>query len=82
MASVVNVPEIQKRFASLGWTSLSISEVLEGLRAASVASTELIAYLDSLIATPAGDDDQAIAGCPVASANKITAFLKSKNVVV
>lgn len=80
MATVVSVSEIGKRFTALGWTNLSTSDVLDWLKANSVAAASLVAYLDAAIAAPAGFNDQTIAGCTASDASKITAALKAKGV--
>jgi hypothetical protein len=82
MATIVSITEVLKRFQQLGWSSLSSSEVADFLRVNSVPSTSLISYLDALIATPSGLNDQTIAGCPAADATKITGALKAKGVEI
>lgn len=79
MATVVSVGEFQKRFDQLGW-KLNLAEIVDGLRSANVAAAVLIAYLDAAIASPAGFDDQTIAGCPPAVATKITTYLRGAGV--
>ena len=81
MANVVSTTEIAKRFSTLGWTSISVADVADALKAQSIAGASLIAYLDAAIASPAGFNDQTIAGCPAADANKITTALKTRLVV-
>ena len=81
MATVVNVEGLGERFRTLGWSTLSLTEVVEAAAANGVASAALVAYLDALIAAPASLDDQAIPGCAAATATKVTGYLKSKGVV-
>lgn len=81
MATVVNIPAIQERFVTLGWTNVSIADVVSGLASAAIAAVELIAYLDALIAAPAGVNDQTIAGCLPADGSKITNYLKARGAV-
>lgn len=80
MATVVNVTEISKRFEVLGWVNISAADVVDALVKNSIPAAQFIAYLDVVVATPAGFDDQTIAGCPAANATKITAALKSRGV--
>jgi hypothetical protein len=47
-----------------------------------VSGPEMVAYLDAAVASPAGFNDQTIAGCSAAQATKITGALKSKSAVV
>lgn len=82
MATVVNVNEISKRFQTLGWADLSRAEVLGWMKDNAVSGPEMVAYLDAAVASPAGFNDQTIAGCSAAQATKITGALKSKSAVV
>lgn len=83
MATVVNVNELQKRFNTLGWTSgITVVEVLNALAAAAVPATDLVAYLDALIASPSGLNDAAIQGCPANVATGITGYFASKTLTV
>lgn len=81
MASVVNISTIGSKMIQLGWTSIQVSDVVAGLASAGIPASEFCAYLEALIATPEGMNDQAIAGCPGADATKITNYLKNHQAV-
>jgi L-ribulose-5-phosphate 3-epimerase UlaE len=78
VAIVVSVNEIRKRLETLGWTNLSATDVVDAIAKAGVSAASLVAYLDAVIASPAGCDDQQIAGCAAADANKLTNALKAR----
>lgn len=79
---VVNVYALAAKFQDAGWNNLSAAEVVSWLRDNGVTGAELVAYIDALIDSPYGLDDQNIAGCSAAKASKITAALKSKGMLV
>jgi hypothetical protein len=79
MATVVNITEFSKRFEILGW-SINLIELIEGLGKVNIPAAAAIAYLDALIASPNGLDDQTIADCPAATATKLTIYFKGKGV--
>jgi hypothetical protein len=81
LATVINTCELSKRFTVLGWDGMiNLSELIEGMRNNNISAVAALAYLDALVATPTGLDDQAITGCPAATATKITTYFKSKGV--
>jgi hypothetical protein len=81
VATVTNVPKIAALIQQLGWTSVQVSEIVNGLASASIPAFEFCAYLDALIAAPEGMNDQTIASCPGAPATLITNYLKSHQLV-
>jgi hypothetical protein len=80
MATVVSISEIGRRFQDLGWTNLSVPDIVDSLKAANIPAASMIAYLDAALVSPAGFNDQTIAGCLPADATKITNALKNKGV--
>lgn len=82
MATVVSVHEIEKTMISLGWTSVSVSDVVDGLSKASIPASGLMAYLSAAAAKPQGFDDSTIVGLAPTDATRITTFLKGKGAVV
>jgi hypothetical protein len=81
MATIVNTNEFSKRFVTLGWDQqINLSELIEGMKSNNISASAVIAYLDALIATPIGLNDQTIIGCSAATATKITTYLVGKGV--
>lgn len=79
MATVVNTGALRSRLQTLGWQP--VNDILAAILSASIPASEIVAYLDALIASPAGLNDQAITGCPAAVATQITTFLRNHNLV-
>lgn len=77
MATVVSISVIRDKMQSLGWESVAVAEVVEGLKSANIPAAEFVAYLDALIAAPEGANDQTIPNCTAAHATQITSWLTS-----
>lgn len=80
MSGVVNSSAFLTRFATLGWTT-STADLLQAIGSSGIPAVVIAAYLDALIATPTGLNDQTIAGVTAVQGSAITNFLKSKGLV-
>jgi hypothetical protein len=75
----VNANEFLKRFNSLGWQNGN--DLAQQIANAGLPAPVVLAYLDALIVSPAGLNDQTIAGVSPAQGSAITNFLKNKTLV-
>jgi hypothetical protein len=80
MATVVNIAEITRRFQELGWTNLNVADTVNALAGGNIPAGEFMKYLDAVLASPGGFDDQAIVGCAATNATKITNALRARGV--
>lgn len=80
MSTVVNDKVFLDAFATLGWGNPN--DLLAKIASAGLPAAVILAYLNALIATPSGLNDQNIAGVSAAQGTAITNFLKTAGLVV
>ena len=81
MATVINVATIKPLIDQLGWGQLNVAEALGSIKEAGIPPVAVLAYLNALVASPTGLDDQTITGCDPAVATQITVYLTQKGVI-
>jgi hypothetical protein len=76
----VNSGKLLSLFVQLGWTN-NIPDLLQAALTSGVPCSSVALYLEALLATPDGMNDQAIPNVTPANGAAITAFLKGKGLV-
>ena len=80
MSTVVNSADILGIFDQLGWKQ-NQQDLLQAVFNATIPAAVIVAYLNALIQTPGGMNDQAITGVTPAQGSAITTFLKTHGLV-
>lgn len=81
MATVVTSSELASLLEQLGWGN-NVNDLVQAILSNGAIPTAVIAtYLQALLASPAGLDDQAIPGVTPQQGTGITNFLANKHLV-